>query len=142
MSEKLPLFLYGTLLSGTGVSAIDRLVRRSLRPLARAYVPGRLYDLRSCPAALPEAGSRARIHGRLFALRRGPWLLAHLDHYEDCGLAFNRVIATAYTVPGRQPQPCWIYRYARPVNGRPTIVTGDYLAHRLRQTGKHDGHRR
>jgi gamma-glutamylcyclotransferase (GGCT)/AIG2-like uncharacterized protein YtfP len=75
------LFVYGTLLTGTGQPHLDRLLREHADNLGPATLRARLYDLGPFPGAVPSSRPRDRVVGQLFRLHR-PALLAPLDRYE------------------------------------------------------------
>ena len=130
------LFVYGTLREGAGHALARRLASRA-RAVRPAEVAGRLFDLGPYPGLRPRAGRRApRVHGDLVQLAEvgRNELLADLDAYEGCprpgqgpGL-FQRVEALA-RCEGSKSVSCWVYVYARPIEGAREVRSGDWLAH-------------
>ena len=133
------LFVYGTLLTGTGNRVVDGAMRRA-RDLGKAWVPGRLYDLGSYPGAVPSLDPRERVLGRIYGLPGGSHLGAvwkALDRYEDCGTpgstggVFQRAVTQAFTAPGGREVDVWVYWYRRSVRGCRRIPSGEYSKRRI-----------
>lgn len=106
MSAPLPLFVYGTLM--TGQSSAGLLGALPRRP---AVVYGRLYHL---PAGYPAVslGGDDPVHGELI-FAPTPAVIAVLDHYEGVGEGlYDRVVTRAYN--GLAQQPTQIYVMAHP----------------------------
>ncbi|MEJ2345307.1 MAG: gamma-glutamylcyclotransferase [Gammaproteobacteria bacterium] len=115
------LFVYGTLLSGTGRRSLDRVLRRHLRPLYRARVRGRLYQVGRYPAAVPTDNGREHVQGHVVELRQAQRWLKWLDRYEDHRPddpergEYRREIVRSRRLADGRPLDCWIYVYtARP----------------------------
>jgi gamma-glutamylcyclotransferase (GGCT)/AIG2-like uncharacterized protein YtfP len=127
--EHLRLFVYGTL--RRGMPAHGRLA--GARFIARASVPGRLFDLGRYPALLEAEAPEDVVHGEAYELPDKA-MLAAIDAYEGCrpgvpGSLFVRKEVEAMTEDGRR-LACWAYFYnAEPASGaadaRP-IASGDY----------------
>jgi gamma-glutamylcyclotransferase (GGCT)/AIG2-like uncharacterized protein YtfP len=115
------LFVYGTLRRGARMHA---LLAGAARPLGPATFRGRLYHLGGYPGAVASPDSGDVVRGELYALdgRDADRLLARLDRYE--GPDFERVRAE---VRSDGPVSSWIYLVRTSVEGRPRIVSGDYL---------------
>ena len=80
MPAELPLFAYGTLLTGALDPAIDRLLARDAVSLGPARLRGRLHDQGGYPGML-ETG-HGWIQGELLEFANPSRALAQLDHYE------------------------------------------------------------
>jgi gamma-glutamylcyclotransferase (GGCT)/AIG2-like uncharacterized protein YtfP len=119
------LFVYGTLLSGTGRRDLDRILRRHLRPLYRAWVPGYLYRVGRYPAAVPAGNGRNRVQGHVVELRQAQRWLKRLDRYEDYRpddpqrSEFRRETIRARRLTDGRPVDCWMYVYA----GKPKFAS-------------------
>jgi gamma-glutamylcyclotransferase (GGCT)/AIG2-like uncharacterized protein YtfP len=133
------LFVYGSLWTGTGHRAVDRLLREHGRNLGEGWIRGRLFDLGRYPGALPAAAGR--IHGRLFRLRRPERVLARLDRYEryreqaEQRSEFIRRLTTAWRETDGRPLLAWAYYYNRAPDWHPPIPGGDYRRHLRRRGG-------
>jgi gamma-glutamylcyclotransferase (GGCT)/AIG2-like uncharacterized protein YtfP len=109
------LFVYGTLRSGSAVSAARRLHEHA-RSLGPATMRGRLLDLGAYPG-LCEPGDD-EIAGECFLLpsdaRERAALLAELDEFEgiglagDAGLLFRREVRVVRDL-SCAPAPAWLY---------------------------------
>jgi gamma-glutamylcyclotransferase (GGCT)/AIG2-like uncharacterized protein YtfP len=123
-----PLFVYGTLRPALAPVAIATVVR-TLRPLGRARVRGRLYEVGRFPAAVPDAAAKAWIEGELLGLGPDSPPLAWFDAYEGyepdapAHSLFRRERASALDAAGREIA-CWIYAWARSVDDLERIESG------------------
>ncbi|KAA3626325.1 MAG: gamma-glutamylcyclotransferase [Proteobacteria bacterium] len=122
------LFVYGTLLTGTGDAALDRLLKRCLVPLNDAVVRGRLYRLGGYPGAVPDPECQTRVPGVIVHVRHARFCWPRLDRYEDCGRLYTRERITAFALPGGVPVSCWIYRYRGRTRFRQRIRSAEYQA--------------
>ena len=133
------LFVYGTLRPGT-LHPMARLLAECTQTVGPARVDGHLFDLGPYPGvALADGDAAACVHGDLLRLAQTgrPELLAELDAYEGCprpgdGPALFRRVATSATSAGGARVPCWVYVYARSLEGAERVTSGDWLAHRRR----------
>jgi len=123
------LFLYGTLVPTLAPSGIAPSVAR-LGSGWTARVPGRLYDLGTYPAAVPDTSWDGWIHGLVFADPH-PDILDALDVYEGFDpqnpgrSLFVREICEAELRPGATV-PSWIYAFRGPVGASRLIADGRY----------------
>lgn len=127
------LFAYGTLLTGTGNAALDRLVKRCLTPVTDAVTPGTLYWLGAYPGAVPDPACDRVIQGTLVQVRRPRLCWPVLDRYEDCGRLYTRERISAFALQGSTAVECWIYRYQGRIRHRAIIPGGDFVAYRGRR---------
>ena len=125
------LFIYGSLLSGTGIPWIDGFLHRCCRELGRAWIAAVRLDLGSYPGAEPAPGSR--LQGQLlFIQRQACTLLAILDRYEAFYPAcpwrseFLRTPVRVHLRRGRKDW-AWAYLYNR----------GGLMARRSRDCGRY-----
>jgi len=133
------LFLYGSLLTGSGNRALDRLVARHCRTLGRGYIRARLYDLGPYPGAVASDKPQERVYGELFELTKPHHCLPRLDTYEGylpnapehSEYLRDRVIATLEG--SRRTVQAWVYFFNGAVTHQPRITRGDYLAYRARR---------
>ena len=134
------LFVYGTLMPGTGHPMAARLAAES-RVLGPGSVAGRLYDFGAWPGALPCEAAADRVHGILLRLidpeRSLPWL----DAYEGASetdpepRAFERVIVPVRLRSGRQVDG-WIYYYRGRASRARLIPGGWYTARKALAAGR------
>jgi gamma-glutamylcyclotransferase (GGCT)/AIG2-like uncharacterized protein YtfP len=117
------LFVYGTLRK-TANQPTHRVLAQHATFVSMATFQGRLYDLGRYPAAKPSARSNDRVVGELYELQDPDMALPIIDEYE--GRAFKRDRVTV-VLPDGETVPCWMYLYARPIAGRPLILSGDYV---------------
>ncbi len=116
------LFIYGTLHPDRAPAAIAATVRL-LKPLGRATIRGRRYELGEYPGVVLTEEAGTLVCGELFLLPDPPQaaaVLAKLDAYEDfrpadpAGSLFLRERTIATLEDGTQ-RACWVYTYNRPV---------------------------
>jgi gamma-glutamylcyclotransferase (GGCT)/AIG2-like uncharacterized protein YtfP len=128
------LFVYGTLLTGSGWRAINRLMRKQARRLGPASVQGQLYDLGDYPAAIPSSISADRVYGEAYSVSQNDRTLKILDRYEDFdperpeSSLYIRRSVTALLLPSQRPITCWIYWFNGPLPFRRRIRSGRYAA--------------
>jgi gamma-glutamylcyclotransferase (GGCT)/AIG2-like uncharacterized protein YtfP len=126
------LFLYGTLLTGTPVRQINKLVSQCLQCVGSAIIYGQLYDIGTFPGAVLSGQQREKVFGKVYIIRDPGKCLKVLDQYEvyDPGCIacseFVRERVTAYLIPKQQSIQAWFYRYNQPVKFRPRIIHGDW----------------
>lgn len=128
------LFVYGSLRKGFN-SPVYELMSRYFELLASGRIKGRLYDLGEYPAALPT-NDEAYIIGELYRIKNADeldWAMAQLDDYEGIydnedggGPLYRRDVVTVYR-DGGQTTHAWVYWYARSIEGKPFIPSGDVL---------------
>lgn len=128
------LFVYGSLRKGFN-SPVYELMSRYFELLASGRIKGKLYDLGDFPAALPTEED-AFIVGELYCIKNVDeldWALAQLDDYEGIydnedggGPLYRRDIVTVYLDSG-QTTKSWVYWYARSIEDKPIIPSGDVL---------------
>lgn len=130
------LFVYGTLRRGSR-HPMARLLTSQARYLGAARVNGRLYRVAGYPGLILTQRAGEWVHGDLFAMRKPRQLLARLDRYEglDRGrrrlAEYQRICAVVELEDGTARQ-AWLYRYRRPVQRLPRLISGDYLRQRRR----------
>jgi gamma-glutamylcyclotransferase (GGCT)/AIG2-like uncharacterized protein YtfP len=122
------LVLYGSLRRGEeSYRKLD--LDRRLRFLSRCAVRGRLYDLGPYPAFVEGDGIT---RGELFEPADAT-ILADLDAfegYDPADPAGSWYVRQPIRLDGPSAE-AFIYRYNGPVDGRPEIVSGDWVAYRL-----------
>lgn len=125
----LHVFVYGTLRRGEA-NDINRLTPAP-RYLGQARIRGALYDLGPYPGVV--LGGEAWVRGEVYAIT--PELESELDRIEEVAPVPSGEYARRHVdveVDG-QPLLCLVYEIdARRVQGRPRIVTGDWLRRRAR----------
>lgn len=128
------LFAYGSLLTGTGHPALDRLLREGTLRLGRARMRGRVVSLGAYPGAVDHA--RDWVQGWLLRMRRPAYLLRHLDRYEGIDPAdpargeFSRCERPIWRIDRRAWCVAWVYLYNRDARHRPRCPGGDALRRR------------
>ncbi len=126
------LFIYGTLLTGTGNPGLDRLVRQHLEPLGEATIQGKLYDLGHYPGAVPSHRTTDRISGILCLVRQFDVCIPKLDRYEGCDRQdpargdYRRQTTDAILQVSAQTVTTWVYFYQKKLSFKPRIRHGDY----------------
>ena len=109
------LFVYGTLRPGHAPSEIADIVR-TLEPVGKGTIAGRLYDLGEFPAVVLDGPETENVAGEVLLLPRDPDVLTRLDAYEEywpedpASSLFKRVMATVALNSGSLER-CWVYVY-------------------------------
>ncbi len=127
------LFVYGTLRQGAG-HPMHRLLLSHAGLVGRARYRGRLFDLGSYPAALPDDSGQWKIAGELYRIHAPGPLLAQLDRYEGCAPEspkphdYHRE-RQEVTLEDGSSVKAWIYLFTQPLpaEGASIIPSGDYL---------------
>ena len=110
------LFIYGTLHPNRAPAEIAD-AARTLKPIGRGTILGKLYDLGEYPGVVLDGATCEIISGEVFAIPDAE-TLAQLDRYEDYRLddlansLFLRV-QTAVTLDTGLTEVCWVYVYNR-----------------------------
>ena len=129
--EVLPLFAYGTLLTGALDPTVRRLVAHHTVRLGPARIHGRLHDQGGYPGLL--LGGSGWVHGELLGLADPERALVLLDRYEGFDSArplageYLRVTVSVERLPDGATQPVWTY-LLNPSRARPgpRIPCGDW----------------
>lgn len=122
------LFVYGTLLYGSGHRRIDQLIASHTMRLGTGTVQARVYDLGPYPGAIPHASPTDYVTGHVLRLRGGAATLRILDRYEQYDprhptrSVFVRA-RTPVTLHDGRKITAWIYWYNRPVMGKRRMDT-------------------
>ena len=125
------LFIYGSLITGSGNRTIDRCIQNKCQQLGEATIKGKLFDLGDYPGAVP-GHHRHNIHGQLIKLIKPAKTLALLDHYEAYypdnlkQSEFIRERTEAKLKEDGKTLLCWTYWYNRKISRGKEITTGDY----------------
>ncbi len=126
------LFIYGTLLTGTGDRQIQRHLQRYLQPVGAAVMAGRLYDLGAYPGMVCSTRDGEWVQGMLCTVHRPERGFNLLDRYEECESEnisrgrYGRHRKIARLLTNNQDITCWVYLYQGSITGRPRIRHGDY----------------
>jgi gamma-glutamylcyclotransferase (GGCT)/AIG2-like uncharacterized protein YtfP len=119
------LFAYGTLIPGCEPAHMNAICSR-MEFIGEGTVRGLLYDLVHYPGVVEGKGT---VRGVVVSVPNDAW--AALDAYEGCPIPcggdglFRRIITRATLDDGRQVD-CWLYVYARDVEGRRVVPSGDW----------------
>lgn len=133
------LFIYGSLLTGSGGKRLDRLLAKHGHPVAGGYVRARLYRLEGYPGAVPSSSKAHKVYGRVLRLRNFDNVIRVLDKYEAYTAGnpgrseFRRARTSVVLIPSGKRLPAWIYFYNRSTKSKPRIATGDYASYRASQ---------
>lgn len=133
MADDLPLFAYGTLLTGARDPGIRRLVARATRRLGPARVRGRLHDQGGYPGLVGTGSETCWVRGVLLELVGRGHALRLLDGYEGFDPSrpnageYVRVALPVERLPGYETVTAWTYLLnIRRVRPGPRIVGGDW----------------
>lgn len=113
------LFAYGTLITGTGNDALDRLLRANLIPLEPGAIQGRIIDLGRYPGALPTRDG-TRLSGTLLRVLNPVHMLRIIDRYEGYDRnepqrsEFVRRRVTVQLSASGHDVRAWVYWYRGP----------------------------
>ena len=124
------LFAYGTLQPGLAPTKVAR-VAEKLRPVAKGFVHGVLYDLGGYPGAVPDPNTAGRSFGTVMDLPEDEGVLARLDRYEGFD---PQAPKTSEYIRERQiveletggTVECWFYRYNRKPRDGTRIESGSW----------------
>jgi gamma-glutamylcyclotransferase (GGCT)/AIG2-like uncharacterized protein YtfP len=135
MPAELPLFAYGTLLTGALDPAIDRLLARDAVSLGPARLRGRLHDQGGYPGLVDTPAAGGWVRGELLDLADPPRTLATLDRYEGFDPTHPKAgefIRTIRRVESAgAASDAWVYLLnVRRVRPGPRIVGGDWRRYR------------
>ncbi|MGH9840762.1 MAG: gamma-glutamylcyclotransferase family protein [Blastocatellia bacterium] len=125
------LFVYGTLRPAIVREELRWLIEM-LKPIGRATVRGRLYDLGEYPGAVLDPQCHTLVVGDLLELPANEQIVAALDEYEGCvegdpdASLFVRSRCWVRLDDGREIES-WIYLYNRDVSSATLIPKGDYV---------------
>jgi gamma-glutamylcyclotransferase (GGCT)/AIG2-like uncharacterized protein YtfP len=128
------LFVYGTLQAGFAPPEIAHVVE-ALKPVAKATVPGILYDLGEYPGAILDPSSKQTVSGMVLQLPDDARVLALIDKYEGFNpnspeaSQFVRVLENVALESGRQLE-CWTYVYNRDPESAPILQDGRFPTRR------------
>lgn len=138
MPRELPLFAYGTLLSGSLVPEIGRLLRRRVTSLGPARLRGRLHDQGGYPGLVCAPPGGGWVSGEMLELEDPLDTLARLDRYE--GFDPARAHAGEYVRVIRRVESngaehaAWVYLLNTDrVRPGPRIAAGDWRRYRQRR---------
>ncbi len=126
------LFVYGSLRSGFHHPMYEY-ISRFFTFLGNAKVKGKLYDMGTFPAGVPDSDGHFII-GELYRIREPhefSWAIGQLDDYEGVAAEADEVQLyrrelTEVFIDG-QMTPAWIYWFCCDVSGKPVIPSGDML---------------
>ncbi len=121
MTELDSLFVYGTLLDPAQLTVVLAGCSR-WRDLGPAAIAGILYDAGDYPALCLDAESPRRVPGHLIELGDPAAALSRLDEYEGVADGLYVRQQCRAELPDGSGRDCWVYAYARPVEGLPRIA--------------------
>jgi gamma-glutamylcyclotransferase (GGCT)/AIG2-like uncharacterized protein YtfP len=128
------LFVYGTLMHGSGHPMARRL-RRQSEYLGAGWIGAKLYSLGWYPGAVPSSERGARVHGDAMRLRNPAATFAWLDAYEGCApgqpepRAYERVIVPV-TLNSGDKLDAWVYFYKLPIRSAKHLPDGRFVQRR------------
>lgn len=117
----LPLFVYGTLRSGSD-NEFARLLYSASEFVTTGRLLGSLYRIAHYPGWVED--SDGWVVGEVWNLREPASLIEELDRYE--GAEYSRVVRVVHTPEG--PIDCSVYLYVASIQGKPSIISGDWFA--------------
>ncbi|MBD1364620.1 gamma-glutamylcyclotransferase [Mucilaginibacter sp. ZT4R22] len=126
------LFVYGTLLQND--NQFGRYLTQHCNFIITGKIAGILYDIGEYPGLVIDKNA-GYVFGSVYQIHN-THVLSEIDSYEGVGaieeqpnlyLRINHPIETAEGII-----EAWLYVYNLPVDGRPQIVSGDYMEY-LRQ---------
>lgn len=126
------IFVYGTLLSGTG-SRMHRWLAAHAEFIDRGTFQGRLFSLGNYPGLVASRRAANRVSGEVYRLRNAAKTLAQLDAYEEFDPArpskseYVRVLRKVRCASGGNLY-CWIYLYNSHPGRKSLIASGDFLS--------------
>jgi len=117
------LFVYGTLKSTSAPNAEQKFLLKNSIKMGNGSIPGRLYRINdNYPGAVVIKGSKERVRGEIYNLKRPTVVLKRLDIYEGCSpkdtkpTEFKRVLQSVQ-MDNKEFVFCWVYLYNKPVSG-------------------------
>lgn len=124
------LFAYGSLITGTGVAAVDKIIAGA-EVVGRGYIHGRLFDLGAYPGAILSKLPADKVFGSVHRIEARAW--PQLDAFEGfdenapAHSEFLRRKARVRGLDGRPSLQAWVYVYNERTHNAERILTGDYL---------------
>lgn len=116
-----PLFVYGTLRSGSG-NHFAQLLEAASDFVATGRVRGSLYRIAHYPGWVED--SDGWVQGEIRQPRDSGALLRELDEYE--GEEYRRVLRVVETADASRE--CWVYLFEASIEDKTRIFSGDWLA--------------
>lgn len=127
------LFIYGSLITGSGIRHVDQIVTRATR-VCSGFVHAKMYDLGAYPGVVLSAKKREMVHGLVLRICSQDW--PSLDQYEGYDpnnrpqSEFVRDHVDVFEEPLCSAFNTWIYLYNRkPLLGK-RVLSGDYVKFR------------
>ncbi len=125
------IFVYGTLLSGTG-SRMSRWLASQADFVDQGQFQGRLFRIGNYPGVVSSKRPVDRVRGEIYRVRNPAHSLAQLDAYENYDPArpsqseYLRVLRPVRLRRGGTLD-CWVYVYNRRRSRLPRIASGNFL---------------
>jgi gamma-glutamylcyclotransferase (GGCT)/AIG2-like uncharacterized protein YtfP len=126
------LFVYGSLRSGFR-SPVYEYISRFFNFIGEARVKGKLYDMGSYPAGIPDKDDHY-IVGELYKIHdesEFSWAIGQLDDYEGVNVESDEVQLyrreLTEVLINNNVIVAWIYWYNGQISDRPVIASGDLM---------------
>lgn len=123
MSSQPHLFVYGTLQSSFRKKGFARYLAQNADLVGRARIPGRLYALKRYPGLRPPQGEEDWVTGEVFRLRVPAPTLRVLDAYE--AREYRRVRRWV-TLEDSGRVRCWVYVVWQPLARERRVTSGTW----------------
>jgi len=128
------LFVYGTLRTEYA-NEMATFLRANAEYVCNGQLNGKLYDVRTYPAAVFEYTKEAFVYGQIFKMADRNLVFEILDPYEgiDDELYIRQVCPVKIPIENQEEEKpqyqeimCWVYLYNRPTTFLKHISSGDY----------------
>jgi len=130
------LFVYGTLRQQARRRAAGsrcyQLLQQHASLLGQGRLQATLYLVDYYPGAIASKNPKWQVTGEVYQLQQSAFVLAELDHYEECGPGFASPteylrLQQQITLQNGEMISAWVYIYNHLTQGLKQILSGDFL---------------
>ncbi len=127
------LFVYGTLMKGTG-SGMHQLLASHSEFVSSGRIQAKLYEVNRYPGAVESDSKEHQVFGEVYKFNIESDLLEKLDDYEECSNKFPTPHEylrrpTRIRLPSGESVLAWVYLYNLDTSNLKEIRDGDFLSY-------------